>query len=66
MHGTQKRLGIVDKLGSQGAEVHIKDFMIRHSRMLGLDNPADLRLLEQLKVEEIERFEQIQKKRFTR
>jgi hypothetical protein len=36
---------------AQGAEIHVKDFMIRHSSMLGLNNPADIRLLEKLKVE---------------
>lgn len=37
--GTQHRLGIVDRLGTSGlgsAETHVKDFMIRHQRMLGL------------------------------
>ena len=61
LHGTQNKLGIVNRLTSQGAEVHVKDFMIRHSRLLGLDNPADLKLLQQLKLEEIERFNMIYK-----
>ena len=36
LHGTQAKLGIIDRLGTQGAEVHVKDFMIRHRIMLGL------------------------------
>lgn len=56
LHGTQNKLGIVDRLGAQGAEVHVKEFMIRHAKLLGLDNPADLRLLQQLKLEERERL----------
>lgn len=63
LHGTQARLGIVDRLTPQGAEIHVKDFMIRHSSMLGLDNPLDLQLLNQLKIEEIERFNVIQNRR---
>ena len=61
LHGTQNKLGIVNRLTSQGAEVHVKDFMIRHAKLLGLDNSADLRLLQQLKVEEIERFNMMYK-----
>ncbi|HEY2567144.1 MAG TPA: hypothetical protein VGH95_05520, partial [Candidatus Aquirickettsiella sp.] len=59
LHGTQNKLGIVDRLTPQGAEVHVKDFMIRHAKLLGLDNPTDLRLLQQLKIEEIERLNMI-------
>ena len=36
LHGTQNRLGIVERLGRSGAEAHVKDFMIRHQRLLGL------------------------------
>lgn len=57
LHGTQSKLGIVNRLTPQGAEVHVKDFMIRHASMLGLDNPADIRLLQQLRIEEIERLD---------
>src|ERR1700754_884865 len=41
LHGTQSRLGIVDRLGTSGygsAETHVKDFMIRHQGMLGLSD----------------------------
>ena len=37
LHGTQDRLGIIDRLGVQGAENHVTDFMTRHSRLLGLE-----------------------------
>ena len=36
LHGTQARLGIIDRLDVQGAEAHIKDFMARHRKLLGL------------------------------
>jgi hypothetical protein len=36
LHGTQDRLGIIDRLGQDGAEAHVKDFMARHSKLLGL------------------------------
>ena len=51
LHGTQSRLGIVDRLGTSGlgsAETHVKDFMIRHQRMLGLGD-ADVNLLKTLR-----------------
>lgn len=51
LHGTQSRLGIIDKLGTGGlgsAETHVKDFMIRHQKMLGLGN-EDIKILQQLR-----------------
>jgi RHS repeat-associated protein len=51
LHGTQQRLGIVDRLGTSGlgsAESHVKDFMIRHSRMLGL-SAEDVRRIQVLR-----------------
>lgn len=36
LHGTQHRLGIVEGLGQLGAGAHVKGFMIRHARLLGL------------------------------
>jgi hypothetical protein len=51
LHGTQQRLGIVDKLGHYGlgsAETHVKDFMIRHQRLLGLSD-ADVEVLKILR-----------------
>jgi hypothetical protein len=47
LHGTQFRLGIVQRLGVPGAETHVKSFMIRHSGMLGLGE-ADVVALRQL------------------
>ena len=51
LHGTQQKLGIVDRLGTRGmgsAETHVKDFMIRHQRMLGL-GAEDVERLQTLK-----------------
>jgi len=51
LHGTQTRLGIADRLGTSGlgsAETHVKDFMIRHQRMLGLSD-EDIQILQILR-----------------
>lgn len=51
LHGTQQRLGITDQLGTSGmgsAETHVKDFMIRHQKMLGLGD-EDVKILQTLK-----------------
>ena len=51
LHGTQQRLGIVDRLGTRGfgsAETHVKDFMLRHQRMLGLST-EDVRRIQTLR-----------------
>jgi hypothetical protein len=48
LHGTQQKLGIIDKLGQVEAEIHVKDFMIRHKEMLGLSG-QDVRALEIMK-----------------
>ena len=37
LHGTQSRLGIIDRLGTDGAEMHVKNFMSRHKRLLHLE-----------------------------
>lgn len=47
LHGTQWGLGIVQRLGIAGAEAHVKSFMIRHARMLGLGD-EDVAALRQL------------------
>ncbi|HVY28776.1 MAG TPA: RHS repeat-associated core domain-containing protein [Polyangiaceae bacterium] len=47
LHGTQWRLGIVQRLGVQAAETHVKSFMIRHAAMLGL-GAEDVAALKQL------------------
>ncbi|WP_313674468.1 SpvB/TcaC N-terminal domain-containing protein [Mycolicibacterium sp.] len=48
LHGTQSRLGIIDRLGRAGAETHVKDFMIRHKKLLGLGG-EDVSRLQKLK-----------------
>ncbi len=51
LHGTQKKIGLIDKVGEEVAEVRVKDFMLRHPRLLGLtDN--DLTVLEALRQQE--------------
>lgn len=50
LHGTQARLGVIDRLGASGlgsAETHVKDFMMRHQSMLGLskEDVAILKIL---------------------
>jgi hypothetical protein len=47
LHGRQQRLGIIDRLGREGAEYHVKDFMIRHRRLLGLGD-EDVEVLRRL------------------
>ena len=47
LHGTQHRLGIIDAIGRGAAEHHIKDFMIRHRRLLGLGD-EDVEILKEL------------------
>jgi hypothetical protein len=34
LHGTQHRIGLIAKLGVDGAERHVKEFMVRHRRLL--------------------------------
>jgi len=51
LHGTQQKLGITDRLGTSGmgsTETHVKDFMIRHQKMLGL-GAEDVKILQTLK-----------------
>lgn len=60
LHGTQLKLGLLEKHGStQALEVHVKEFMLKHVKLLGLDNMADIELLQNLKVEEINRLSNI-------
>ncbi|HEY3446724.1 MAG TPA: hypothetical protein VGK67_10190 [Myxococcales bacterium] len=51
LHGTQAKLGMLDQYGQQACEVKIKDFMVRHAKMLGL-SAEDVAILQKLKVEE--------------
>ena len=51
LHGTQSKLGVTDRLGTSGlgsAETHVKDFMIRHQKMLGLGD-EDIQILQILR-----------------
>ena len=51
LHGTQAKLGIIDRLGASGmgsAETHVKDFMIRHQALLRLSN-EDVAVLRALR-----------------
>lgn len=47
LHGTQFRRGIIDRLGVQGAEVHVKEFMLRHQRLMGITD-QDAAILRQM------------------
>jgi len=47
LHGTQHKLGIIDDLGRPNAEAHVKDFMIRHQKILGLSD-EDVEILKKL------------------
>lgn len=48
LHGTQHQIGIITELGRAGAESHVKDFMIRHQRLLGLGD-EDIEILKTIK-----------------
>ena len=54
LHGTQRKLDNLKDIDSVILEMHVKDFMIRHRRMLGLSD-SDVQMLEALKVEELKR-----------
>ena len=36
LHGTQQKLGIINRLGNYKAEIQVKEFMIAHQKLLGL------------------------------
>jgi hypothetical protein len=57
LHGTQQKLGIIDRIGTQGAEVHVKNFMIRHQKLLGLGH-EDVNILKILRDRDIELLNQ--------
>jgi hypothetical protein len=58
LHGSQLDLGLLQKYGSRPAlEVHVKDYMLRHTKLLGLDNRHDIELLTHLRIEEMKRLE---------
>lgn len=47
LHGTQDKLGLMNKLGYPGYEVHVKQFMLRHQKMLGIGD-SDASVLRQM------------------
>jgi hypothetical protein len=47
LHGTQKKCGMIERLGIREAEIHVKRFMIRHRRLIGISD-GDIRILEAL------------------
>jgi hypothetical protein len=53
LHGTQRKIASFSGLHSVILEIEVKDFMIRHSRLLGLSD-NDLAVLNALKQGEIE------------
>jgi hypothetical protein len=55
-HGTQRRIGSLRDQERVILEVHVKDFMIRHRKLLGLSD-HDVEMLEALKAKELDRAE---------
>ena len=55
LHGTQSKLDIIEKRGHHSAEIHVKDFMIRHKDMLGLSD-KDIEALIKLRDSYIKGF----------
>ena len=47
LHGTQLKAGIIGRLGLEGAEVQVKQFMINHAQLLGISS-EDVQVLKQL------------------
>lgn len=47
LHGAQKRIGLIDRIGVTAAERHVKEFMIRHSELLKLA-PEDMAILNRM------------------
>ncbi|TXI95732.1 MAG: hypothetical protein E6Q34_02475 [Burkholderiaceae bacterium] len=56
LHGTQRQIANLKDQDRVILELHVKDFMIRHRRMLGLSD-EDVQMLEALKLEELKRAE---------
>jgi hypothetical protein len=47
LHGTQFDLGLMNVKNAPGLEVHVKRFMIRHRRLLGI-SADDVRVLQRM------------------
>lgn len=59
LHGTQAKLGIVESYDHLGmAEVHVKEFMMRHANLLGLDS-NDLTVLRALRDDQVKYLENL-------
>ena len=56
LHSVQNRIPSLKNKSPLELEVHVKEFMIRHAKILGLESEADLGLLRQLRIEEISRI----------
>lgn len=54
LHGTQSKIGLLDDLPREIAEIHVKDFMLKHANLLGLTE-NDITVLRELKTMEIEK-----------
>lgn len=57
LHGTQRKLPTLAKIEDVILEIDVKDFMVRHRKLLGLSN-NDVKVLEALKEGEIEKAAQ--------
>lgn len=56
------KIGLFEKYGNhQALEVHVKDFMLNHTKMLGLGNPNDIRFYQELKIEAIKRLNNLKR-----
>ena len=47
LHGTQQRIGLIERIGVFAAERHVKEFMILHHKLLGLAS-EDVKALQQM------------------
>ncbi|MDQ5936748.1 MAG: hypothetical protein QG574_4084 [Cyanobacteriota bacterium erpe_2018_sw_21hr_WHONDRS-SW48-000092_B_bin.40] len=56
LHSTQRKLGLTEELATPMLEVHVKDFIARHHKLLGL-SANDLAVIEAMKREAIEILE---------
>lgn len=56
LHNTQFNLKMQEKVSLQALEVHVKDFMIRHAEMLGINNKYDIELLQRYMIMEVNKL----------
>lgn len=55
LHAMQDKIGLLDSLETVMAEVHVKDFMLRHAKRLSLSE-NDVTVLKELKKKAIEKL----------